>query len=425
MELTTIAVVSGLLFAFSLISRRVDGSVITAPLAFAAAGFVGSASYLDLIAINVEHQSIHLVAEVTLILVLFSDAARINLRNLRREHNLPVRMLGFGLPLTILTGTAFAAWMFPSFRIWEAALLAALLAPTDAALGQVVVSAQSIPLRIRQAINIESGLNDGIALPAVLMLATFSSLMMMDTDTGRWIQFAMLQVTLGPLTGVLVGHIGARLLDGAAARGWSSTPFEGIGTLSLAILSFILAEQIGGNGFISAFVAGAAFGHGLKVRSAFLFEFMDSQGQLLMLISFLAFGATLLPEGLHGITFTEIAYATLSLTIIRMLPIALSLLGSGIRWPSYLFLGWFGPRGIASILFLLLILEQEDIPHRSQIFSITVLTVAMSIVLHGISAAPLSRWYSRYVRRFAAHPEHRQVTDIHLRDGSLDPVDGA
>jgi len=420
MALTTSAVAGVLLFGFSLISRRIDGTMLTAPMLFAAAGFIGSADYLGVISINVEHGAIHVIAELTLVLVLFSDAARINFRNLRRSHNFPVRMLIAGLPLSMLLGTGLAIWLFPHFKVWEAALLAALLAPTDAALGQVVVSAKTIPLRIRQTINIESGLNDGIALPVVLALATLSSAIMENRGVESWLTFAAMQLIFGPLVGLAVGHVGAKLLDVASAQRWASIPFEGIATLSLALLAFILAELVNGNGFISAFVAGAAFGHALKVRSEFLFEFMEGEGQLLMLLTFLAFGSALLPEGLDNFEWVHLLYALLSLTVIRMLPISLSLLGSGIKLPTHLFLGWFGPRGLASILFLLLIFEQQTIQHQNEIFSVTVLTVALSIFFHGLTAAPFARMYSRYVHQRVEAKEHVDVTDMPLRDGSLE-----
>ena len=358
-----------------------------------------------------------MIAELTLILILFTDAARIDIKRVRQDHNLPIRMLVLGLPLVIAAGTFVAATLFPMFSIWEAALLAALLAPTDAALGQAVVSAKVVPLRIRQAINIESGLNDGIALPAVLLFAALAGAVQGANEVNDWLQFGLLQVTLGPLVGALIGYAGARLIDEAVERGWATTAFQGIGILSLSILAYMLAEMIGGNGFISAFVAGIVFGNVIRHPCTYLFEFMESEGQLLMLITFLVFGAALLPEGLIHLNASFVAYAVLSLTAIRMLPIALVLLGSGIRLPTYLFLGWFGPRGLASILFVLLILEESEIPHHAEILSITVITVAISVILHGVSAAPLANLYGRLAGRMGECEEGKPVSDMPLREG--------
>ena len=416
-DLSTIAIVSGLLLAYALLSGKLEGTVVTAPLLFVAFGFVAGPDGFGLAKIDVGHSAIHMIAELTLILVLFTDAARIDLNRVRADHNLPMRMLVLGLPLAIAVGTIVAVALFPAFSIWEAALLAALLAPTDAALGQSVVSAKAVPLRIRQSINIESGLNDGIALPAVLLFAALAGAAHGPNDAGNWLQFGLLQVTLGPIAGAVIGYAGARLIDASAERGWATTAFQGIGILSLSVLAYVLAEMIGGNGFISAFVAGIVFGNSIRHSCTYLFEFMESEGQLLMLITFLVFGAALLPEGLAHANVTFVIYAVLSLTAIRMIPIALSLLGSGVRMPTYLFLGWFGPRGLASILFVLLILEESEIPHRAEILSITVITVALSVILHGISAAPLARAYGRMAERMGECEESKAVSNMPLREG--------
>ncbi|MCH9672232.1 MAG: cation:proton antiporter [Gammaproteobacteria bacterium] len=414
MELALIAIGACGLYTFSLIEGRLRDTVLTPPMLFAGFGFllatVGAGD-----GIEVGHGAVHLLAEVTLILVLFSDAARIDVGRLRREHNLPVRMLALGLPITIVLGTLVAVWMFPQFSIWEAALLAAVLAPTDAALGQTVVASHYVPVRIRQTINVESGLNDGIALPAVLLFAAIAT--GAASSTGDWIRFAVLQVTLGPLVGIAIGVLGAKLLDITATRGWTGTAFQGIGVLALAIMAFSIAELIGGNGFIAAFVAGLSFGNTIRHQCEFLFEFMESEGQLLTLLTFLIFGLVLLPEALHGFNVTALGYALLSLTVIRMLPIGLSLVGTGIRLPTASFLGWFGPRGLASILFALVILETNGVPHADEILQITVLTVAISILAHGVSASPLSHMYGAMVAKLGECEEKRAVAPFPLRSG--------
>ena len=417
MDLFSLAVIAGGILLYSLISGRLQGTIITAPLVFIIFGFVIGAGGLNVAKLDVSHSATHLIAELTLILVLFSDAARIDLMRLRSDHNLPFRMLVIGLPLVIVAGTLIATQFFPSFSLWEAALLAALLAPTDAALGQAVVSAKAVPVRIRQAINVESGLNDGIALPAVLLFAALASVQPEASDAGAWIQFVVLQLTLGPLVGVIVGWTGARLLDTAGERGWANESFLGIGILSLAIFTYVAAELIGGNGFIAAFVGGMVFGNTIRHPCTFLFEFMETEGQLLMLIAFLVFGAALLPEGLAYINLTVFLYAILSLTVIRMIPIALSLAAARLRPPTQLFLGWFGPRGLASILFVLLILEKSDVPHRDEILAVTVVTVALSALLHGMTAAPLAKLYGRLAARMGECEENQPVLEMPLRDG--------
>jgi NhaP-type Na+/H+ or K+/H+ antiporter len=309
----------------------------------------------------------------------------------------------------------FALWFFPEFTLWEAALLAALLAPTDAALGQAVVSAKAVPIRIRQAINVESGLNDGIALPAVLLFAALASAKV--SGAGEWVEFALLQVGLGPLVGIVLGYLGARALDYGTEKSWVGPAFQGIAILSYAILTYVVSELVGGNGFIAAFVGGLVFGSTLRHQCDFLFEFMETEGQLLMLITFFIFGAVLLPEGLEHLDWSIVGYALLSLTVIRMVPIALSLLGTGLRLPTQLFLGWFGPRGLASILFVLLILEESEIAHRHEILAITLVTVALSTLLHGITAAPFAKIYGSMAKRMGECEEMQDVPELPLRNG--------
>jgi NhaP-type Na+/H+ or K+/H+ antiporter len=419
MDMSSIAIIAAGLLALSLVSGRLQGSVLTAPILFIAFGLIIGHGGINVANVDPGHSAIHLIAEITLILVLFTDAARIDLGRVRQDHNIPVRMLLIALPLCVIAGTLVALIMFPAVSIWEAGLLAALLAPTDAALGQSVVSAKAVPIRIRQAINVESGLNDGIALPLVLLLATLAGTQQESTQAGDWLQFAALQVTLGPLVGIALGYIGARLLDTASARGWATTEYQGIGILSLAILSYICAELIGGNGFIAAFVGGMVLGNTIRHPCTFLFEFMETEGQLLMLITFLVFGAVLLPEAIEHFRWEYLVYAILSLTVIRMVPVALSLLGTGLRLPSVLFLGWFGPRGLASILFVLLILEESDAPHRNELLDITVITVALSALLHGLSAAPLAKWYGNFANRMGECVESQVVTTLPLRGGPV------
>jgi NhaP-type Na+/H+ or K+/H+ antiporter len=417
MDLVSIALVSGALLAFALVSGRLQGTIVTPPLVFIVFGYLIGQGVLGIANVDPGHGAIHVIAELTLILVLFSDAARINLAQLRRDHDLPLRMLLIGLPLTMVGGAWLALMLFPQLDFWEAVLLAALLAPTDAALGQSVVSAKAVPVRIRQAINVESGLNDGIALPAVLLFAALASAQQESAEAAEWLSFALFQVTLGPLAGALVGFVGARLLDSSAHRGWADTAFQGIGILSLAVFAFAVAELIGGNGFIAAFIGGMVLGATVRHPCTFLFEFMEAEGLLLMLITFLVFGAALLPEGLEHVSAATVVYALLSLTVVRMLPVAISLIGTGLRLRSVMFLGWFGPRGLASILFVLLILEKVELVHRTELLSITVITVGLSALLHGLSAAPLAKLYGRHAARMGECQENMPVSEMPLREG--------
>lgn len=418
MEKLEFVIIAGAVLTYSFVSGRLSSTWVTAPMVFAIFGLAVGGAGMGLVSLQVSHGAIHLLAEITLVLVLFSDAARIDLRLLIRDHSIPTRMLAIGMPLTIALGTAVALALPLGLDLVHAALLAAVLAPTDAALGQSVVSNPAVPVRIRQALNVESGLNDGIAVPVVVLLAALAvASTAADTSYTGFAAFGALQVTLGPITGVIVGSLGGRLMDHAASRGWMSMSFEGPAVLAAAGLAFAGSELIGGNGFIAAFVAGLCFGFVIGDRCKFILEFAESEGQLLTLITFLVFGAIMLPELLHGLTWSMVLYAILSLTIIRLLPIALSLLGTGLSPSTTLFLGWFGPRGLASILFALLIVEQLGTAQAHTIMLVTILTVGMSIIAHGVSAAPAARRYGAMARARGECPETEPAPEMPTRTG--------
>ncbi|MCK4842859.1 MAG: cation:proton antiporter [Methylococcales bacterium] len=416
MEYLTIIIIAVIFISYGLFSRKIDGSLLTPPLLFSLLGLLLSKNGLALVNLHLNQHIIFILTEMTLVLVLFSDAARINLQGLKADHNIPVRMLLLGMPLTILLGTLIA-WVLPlQLAFWEAALVAAILAPTDAALGLAVVTSANVPVRIRQAINVESGLNDGIALPVVLIFASLASASS-DFEQHHWWQFLVYQLGFGPLAGILVGFVGASLINIATTRNWMTDSAEGIVALAIAVLAFTLAESLQGNGFIAAFVAGMVFGNRLTHECRFLFEFAETEGQLFILGTFFVFGAVLIPDVLSVVNGWMLIYAMLSLTLIRMLPVALSLLGSKMNMLSVLFLGWFGPRGLASILFLLLVLKQGHVAHFELISNISLLTISLSIILHGLSAAPFSHFYGKKVADMGECEEIIPVQEIPTREG--------
>jgi len=399
------------LLAYGLVSRRIQGSILTGPMLFAAFGFAVGPDGAGLVPLRVSHEGLHLLAEITLILVLFSDAANLDLRQLRRDHNLPVRMLTIGLPLSIMLGAALALGLLAGFSIWEALLLAAILAPTDAALGQAVITNPVVPVRIRQTLNVESGLNDGIAFPFVLVFATVATMADAGQQVSDWILFAIKQMGLGPLAGIAVGFVGAKLVAFCHRADWMSETAEGIVALALAFAAYQAAELIGGNGFISAFAAGLSFGNTLGRHCKFLFEFADAEGLLLILLTFMAFGSAMIPMALPDFNLVYLLYAVLTLTVIRMLPVSVALLGTGVSPVTSAFLGWFGPRGLASVLYVLVVLEGAEMPHKHEIFVICTLTIMLSILLHGFTAVPAARWYGRQSKAMGECEENRPVSE--------------
>ncbi|MGD2132593.1 MAG: cation:proton antiporter [Maricaulaceae bacterium] len=423
MDLHSVAIIAIVATIFALISKRLETSILTPPLVFTAVGLAGGAAGLGWVRLEFDHGVIHGLAEFTLVIALFADAARIDLRRLRADHSLPVRMLFIGMPLIILAGVAAGLALPLGLGLWETALLAAILAPTDAALGQAVAASPLVPVRVRQALNVESGLNDGIALPVVLVFAALASFMG-DADGERnWLVFGALQVSLGPAVGVAAGFGGGRLIDWAAKREWMSEGFEGAAVLGLAILAFAGAELVGGNGFIAAFTAGLVFGDQVRGRCRFLFEFAEAEGQILVLVTFLIFGAALLPDALGALSWPVVVYALLSLSVVRLAPIALSLVGLKLRLPTIVFLGWFGPRGLASILFAIFVLEDMWITAGDTILTTTLVTVALSILLHGVTAAPAARWYGALASQMGECVESKPVAEMRTRTGMVEVGD--
>ena len=403
---------------YGLVSRRLEGTVFTAPLLFTAFGLLAGAQGLGLLYVEVGDDAVHLVAEITLILVLFGDASRIDLRALRRELGLPVRLLLIGMPLTIAAGGGLAFLVLPELGLWQALLVGAILAPTDAALGQAVVSSKLVPQRIRQALNVESGLNDGIAVPIILVVLCVAGAEVEGARTaGEWVLFATKQLTLGPAVGVFVGLTGGWILTRGKRGAWFSESLERLLGLGLAAIAFTGAEAIGGNGFIATFLAGLSMGNWARDVCSPVYEFLEAEGQLLMLVVFLLLGATMVGPVLSHATPFILLYTVASLTIVRMIPTAIAMLGTGLRAPTVGFLGWFGPRGLASILFAIVAVEQGMLADPELVFTVIIATVILSVVLHGITAAPGARIYGRAIEKNREHckVEMAEVTEHPVR----------
>ena len=399
MSATDVALIAMVAFGLNLVSAQLQRWYLTLPLMFTSAGLILGPDVADIVQIPIETAAIELLAETTLVLVLFSDASRIDLPLLRRQAGLPSRLLLIGLPLIVATGTAVGWLLWESRSIWELALLATVLAPTDAALGQAVVSSPVVPVRIRTTLNVESGLNDGLAVP---LLTLFIALVEAGEDVGdaaSWVRLAAEQVGLGTLTGLMVGFIGGKLVEWATLRQASEEGTRRVAALTLAIAAAAGATAIGGNAFIAAFVAGATLRRVAPASCKRLYEFLEREGELLTQIAFYIFGAALAGIALTSLTPRAVVYALLSLTVIRMLPVAVSLIGTGLRWDTVAFIGWFGPRGLASIVFILTVIEETELTAPSELAVAACLTVLLSIVLHGFSAQPLSRLYGERLER--------------------------
>jgi NhaP-type Na+/H+ or K+/H+ antiporter len=389
-----VAVLAAVVIAYALFSRRLQASVVSAPLVFVAAGVVAGPDVLGLSSAEVSEGAGLLLAEVALAFLLFSDAARIDLRRLRTRERLPTRLLGIGMPLTIALGVAVGALLLDDMDFWEAAIVAAVLAPTDAALGQAVVTSELVPKPVREGLNVEAGLNDGLSVPFVALF-TALAVEQADLSAQSWLGFAAEQIGYGGLVGVAVGGAGGWLIGRAAQREMMTGAFQRLSVLALAVLAFVLADELGGNGFISAFVGGLAAGRTGLAGLERILDFVDEEGQLLSLAVFFLFGVAVLglvePAG-----WEVVLYAALSLTVIRMLPVAVAMAGTGLERRGVAFVGWFGPRGLASIVLALTVAEeQHDLPALDLMLAVVSVTVLASVVLHGLTATPVVRAYAR------------------------------
>ena len=399
--MVTIVGFVSLLFVYALLSERIEQTPLTAPIVFTAAGMIMSPAWRHVAASGMSANVFLRVAEVGLVLLLFTDASQTNLHVLRSLGTLPGRLLSTGMLLTILLGAVAARLVFRSFSIWEAGILAAILAPTDAGLGQIIVNSPRVPMRVRQALNVEAGLNDGLSVPFLLFFMALAAARI-EGGAASLLQFIGEQLGLGAIAGVAVGLIGGWLLRVATRRGWIAENFRQTAVVVLPLTCLLLAEMVDGSMFIAAFVAGLAVQVPFKEAGKHSVEFVEEWGQLLNLTVFFLFGMMVIRDWPH---FTALCwvYALLSLTLVRMLPVAISLMGTRLSRPTVLFMGWFGPRGLASIVLGMVYLEQElHLPAEDTIRLAVMATVLLSIFAHGLSALPGIRLYARSVSALGA-----------------------
>jgi NhaP-type Na+/H+ or K+/H+ antiporter len=395
--------------AFAAVSRRLEGTSITAPMVFTGVGLLAGARVAGLVEPSASGETVKLLAEATLAIVLFGDAARIDLAALWKERMVPTRLLGIGLPLTILAGFALALVVLGPLGWPEALLLAVILAPTDAALGQAVVTLPSLPSRIRQGLNVESGLNDGICVPIFTVVLAIASTEAGLISEKHAAQLLAEQIGYGILLGLAGGAASAAVVVLAGPRGLVDGAWLQIVPVAGAVLAYTSAAAVGGSGFIAAFVGGMVFG-GIRRRVGGEVGYLVEQlGAILAAATFIVFGATFLEASLEDLTWAVAGYALLSLTVVRMLPVAIGMRGARARPPTVAFLGWFGPRGLASIVFAVLVIEASgELPHESLLLTTVFFTIGLSVLLHGVTAAPLAR---RYAAWFAAHPQAQSLTE--------------
>lgn len=405
-----LAILAGLIAAVALVRNRLGQLPLTGPILFVAAGMALSPDALGILEIDLSDESVALVAELTLAFVLFSDAARIDTRRDCLSFGLPARLLGIGLPLTVGLGTLMTALLLTDLSWAEAALIAVVLAPTDAALGEAVVSNPAVPVRIRQALNVESGLNDGMVVPVFTVLLAIVAGSEIE-GAGSVVVEAISEIAIGVAVGAALAIATSFLVTWAKDRDWTDAEGFRLVAFGCGLAAFAGSTTLGGNGFLAAFVCGLVIRYRLGEPAAHHIELAEDAGQIGAAATFVIFGALIALPALDQVTVPVVICAIGTLTLGRMLPVAISLFGSDLKPTTVAFLGWFGPRGLASMLFGLLIVTEGGVAMGDELFAVISLVVLASILLHGITAAP---WARRYGVWFGQHGRHQPMAEAEM-----------
>lgn len=390
-----LAVFAAFLLTYSIFAGRFESRLLNGPLLFMLAGLLLGPAALGLLQPNIDKDGIKVLAELTLAIVLFGDAANANFKVLRTYDWLPLRLLLIGLPLTLLAGWLLGCWLLPEVPLLELAILATLLAPTDAALGKAVVSNPAVPAAVREGLNVESGLNDGICVPVLLVLIALHADLQAHAPLSLAASLVIEELGIGALVGASLALLARQLLRLSQQHGWDLPIWSQLTLPGLALLSFALAQAMGGSGFIAAFVGGLLTGYLLGEQKQHFLEAGEEISSLLSVITWLVFGAIVIPKAWSSFTLDIWLYALLSLTLVRMLPVYLSLLGTRLDLEVRLFIGWFGPRGLATMVFAVMIMD-ADLSAQNTVLATAICTVLLSVLLHGLSATP---WATRLGHR--------------------------
>lgn len=391
-ELTVLAV---FVFLYSLIAGRIDRSWVSGPIIFVTAGFIMGPLGLGWVGGEETRADLRRLADLTLAVVLFSDAANSNLSTLKRRFGIPTRMLLLGLPGSIALGFVLALAMFDVLTVLEAAMLGTMLAATDAALGKAVVANTAVPDRLREGLNVESGLNDGLCVPILFVFIALEIGAEAGIEEGLIVTLLAEELGIGLLVGLGAAFVGSWLLGICAKHGWVTEVWIQVTVVALAVCCFALAQNLHGSGYIAAFSGGMLFGHLAGKHKHELLLSPEAIGETLALLTWLMFGYAIIGQVFGQFTWPVILYAVLSLTVVRMVPVFLSLAGSGESVPSRLFLGWFGPRGLASIVFVIIVLDNQ-LPGAEFMALVVTCTVFFSLVLHGVTANVLANKMARH-----------------------------
>jgi len=385
-----------LLVIYSVFAAWLGRFSVTGPMVFVLAGAIFGPDALGWFDLPISATSVERMTEITLALLLFADAATFNLNKARRDPGLPRRLLLIGMPLTIVIGASAAYGLFPNEGIAFALLLGTILAPTDAALGLPIFTNPRVPAVIRRALNVESGLNDGIATPLVTLFIAFT-VSEAESIQGSWFRDALSEIGLAIVVGAAVGLAGGWLFAQAVKMGWTTITGQQVGNLALALGAYWGALSVGGNGFIAAFLGGLLFGYMTRYQLEEATEFTEASGTVLSALVWIIFGTILVGPLIEEFDARALVFATVALTFARMVPVAICLIGTGLRRDTVLMMGWLGPRGLASVVFTLIAFEalHEAGKEAHTLVAMAGWTILLSVMLHAVTAVPLAAWYAR------------------------------
>lgn len=376
-----------LLFSISLLlavllSERAERTVLSTSVLFLLTGaFAGSYS-LGLVHVEAHDPIVSTLAELALFSVLFTDGMKLGFRDLIQGWRLPGRALFIGLPLT-MAGTALLAHWLVQLPWTESLLIGAILSPTDPVLVAAIVGDQGIPARLRDLLNIESGLNDGLALPVVLFLLARVS----DAHTPLF--HLALEVAIGLGCGITIPWLAVHLEKSRLFA--ASKVFTPLFPVAIACLVYAMSKTLHGNEYLAAFVAGVTV---TSLDPQLLGEFHvlgESVTELLKLAALLVFGLLLSPPFLRSIPLTGYVFAILAMIAVRPIALSLSFLIRSLSWPEFLTASWFGPKGFASVTYALIVL-QTDAQYASLIFKLCAVVIGISIIAHSSTDVPVSKW---------------------------------
>jgi NhaP-type Na+/H+ or K+/H+ antiporter len=397
-EYQVLAIFAAFVFAYSLVATRLERTPVNGAIVYVAFGMLFGPYGLNLIDFDVDGEGLKRLAEFALAVCLFSDSANANLSVLRRVEALPIRLLLIGLPLTIAAGIGTGMLLFGDLGFFEVALIGTMLAPTDAALGKAVVTNPVVPAKVRESLNVESGLNDGICVPVILFFLALAAGSVEGANATEVIIKLLVEVIgIGVAVGLTIAVLGGLALRTCASRGWVAGTWLQVPIIALALLCFGLAQWLGGSGFIAAFVGGLTFGGLTRQHKQEFLSSAEGTADTLALVTWFAFGTVLITLLFDELSWQVVVYAVLSLTVIRMLPVFLCLTGKGLKQDTLSFIGWFGPRGLASIVFLVMVVG-ADVPGKDTIVTTVAWTIVLSIVAHGLTANRLASIYGARVK---------------------------